>query len=140
MIPETVFPSLTMSFEEPDVLVTRVTTEGLITADSVAGVTSTAAGVFETRQDIYWLNFVGKASGLTPDSKPLLKNIPVLRPYAYVGIVESFVTRTWLTVVLRGLVLIGRLGGKIVFVKSEEEARVWIKEDRTRRAGSRMAG
>lgn len=137
MIPETVLPSLTFSFEEPDILVTRVTTHELIDVESVLGVTRIGPQVFNQRDDIYWLNYLGNVKGLVPESKPLLKHIPVLRPYAWVGVSDSLVTRTWLQIVLRGLWLIGRLSGKIVFVKSESEARDWIQEDRDRERRAR---
>lgn len=133
MIPDTQFPTISVTFEAPDILVTRVQTDGLIDAESVLGCTALGAQVCEQRSDIYWLNILGKVKGMAPEARPRLKEIPPMRPYAYVGVVESFVTRAWLQMALRGMVLLGRLSGKIVLLSSEQEARDWISADRARK-------
>lgn len=123
MIPSIEFPGLTQEVEAPDLLVCRITTEGELAVLSMMGAAWQAVEVF-----------FGKSTGVSVAARRELKNLPVLRPYAFVGCVESLALRGLVHVLAHGMAMIGRMEGKIVLFKTEAEARTWIEEDRLRRS------
>lgn len=104
--------------------------------ESLMGVTRQAAEIFEKRTDIYWLQLLGKRlNGLSSETRRIAAiRVPTLRPYAYVGCSESFALRAFIQLIMHGLLLTGRVTGKVVTFKTEAEARAWIEEDRATRA------